>query len=330
MATLYVTEQNAILRKTGDRVLVEKDDQVLLDVPCLKLENVFLFGNVQVTTQALAELLDHGIELALFTVNGRLRGQLTPPKAKNVELRMRQYEHSRSTGFCLGLAREIIQAKIENSLHFLRELRRNHPELFTPADLDAFAGQTAKVPQAASLDSLRGIEGGCAAAHFRLLGRAVPKELAFSGRQRRPPPDPFNALLSFGYVLVGHEIQALLDGMGFDPYLGFFHQLDYGRPSLALDLLEEFRAPLIDRLSLKLFNLGVLRKEDFVTGRDGGCFLNQDGKKRYFHTYEEELNRPVALGEEQLSYRRLFRRQAERLARALAGEETYRSFRLPC
>jgi CRISPR-associated protein Cas1 len=155
----------------------------------------------------------------------------------------------------------------------------------------------------------------------------VPEELGFSGRERRPPPDPFNALLSFGYVLVGNEIQSLLDGMGFDPYLGFFHQLDYGRPSLAIDLLEEFRAPLVDRLSLKLVNLGVLHKEDFVTGPDGGCFLNQDGKKRYFQAYEEELNRPIALGEEHLSYRRLFRRQAERLARSLAGEEPYRSFR---
>lgn len=327
MATLYITEQNAILRKTGDRVFVEKDDQVLLEVPCLKLESVFLFGNVQVTTQALAELLDHGIELALFSVSGRLRGQLTPPKAKNVELRMRQYELARSSVFCLNLAREIVQAKIENSLHVLRELRRNHPALFSPADIETLSVQAARVPQAGSLGSLRGLEGGCAATHFRLLGRAVPAELGFSGRERRPPPDPLNALLSFGYVLVGNEIQALLDGMGFDPYLGFLHQLDYGRPSLALDLVEEVRAPLVDRFSLRLVNLGILHKEDFVTGRDGGCFLNQDGKKRYFQAYEEELNRAASLDGENLSYRQLFRRQAERLARALTADEPYRSFR---
>ncbi len=328
MSTLYVTEQNAWIRKTSDRLVIEKDGAVLAEVPCLKLETVFLYGNVQFTTQALAELLDHGIEVALFSMSGRLRGQLTPPKAKNIVLRMKQYELVRSESFCLRLAQEVVGAKVESSLQFLRELHHNHPEVLSLAEVDALAEQAARIPGALSLDSLRGLEGGCAATHFRLLAKAVPAELGFHGRQRRPPPDPFNALLSFGYVLVGNELQSLLDGMGFDPYLGFYHQVDYGRPSLALDLLEEFRIALVDRMSLKLVNLKVVGREDFEPGREGGVLLSVEGKKKYFHFYEQELTRPAANTEDGLSYREHFRRQAERLARTLKDEETYRSFRL--
>lgn len=139
-----------------------------------------------------------------------------------------------------------------------------------------------------------------------------------------------NALLSFGYVLVGNELQALLDAMGFDPYLGFFHQVDYGRPSLALDLLEEFRAALVDRFSARLLNLGILKAVDFTTTLEKGTILSRDSLKRYFVEYEKELNATVQLGEESMTWRKLFRRQAERLARTLVEDATYEAFRLPC
>lgn len=330
MATLYVTEQNAILRKTGDRVVVAKDDQVLLEVPCLKLDTVLLYGNVQVTTQALAELLDHGIELALLTTAGRLRGQLTPPKAKNVPLRMRQYDLARDAGFCLSFAREVVRAKIANSLAVLRRFRRNHPEAFAPEALAELERAAGRVETVATLDSLRGIEGSAAAGYFRLLEAMVPAGLGFDGRTRRPPRDPFNALLSFGYVLVGNELQSLLDAIGFDPYVGFYHQIDYGRPSLALDLLEELRAPLVDRWSASLLNLRHLGPDDFRGTRQEGVLLQREAMKRYFPLYEKELTTPFAVDGEELTFRQLYRRQAERLARALLDGEPYRGFRLPC
>lgn len=184
--------------------------------------------------------------------------------------------------------------------------------------------------------------------------------------RRAPPGRPTtNALLSFGYVLVGAELQALLDGIGYYPYLGFYHRPEYGRPSLALDLLEEFRAPLVDRFSAKLLNLGVLSAEDFVSSPQGGIYLGQEGKRRYFAAYEAELEESFALGggdenreaagegggaavggdreadgvelsgggpggAGETTFRELFRRQAERLARAIQGEEPYRAFRYPC
>jgi len=126
------------------------------------------------------------------------------------------------------------------------------------------------------------------------------------------------------------EKQALLDGLGFDPYLGFYHQIDYGRRSLALDLVEEFRAALVDRFSAGLLSLDVLQPEDFASTPERGIYLRREAMKRYFVEYEKELSVPVALGEESLAWRQLFRRQAERLARALMEDEPYEAFRLPC
>jgi CRISPR-associated protein Cas1 len=243
---------------------------------------------------------------------------------------MRQYELAHDETFCLALAREVVGAKIESSAAVLRRFRRNHPEAVGAAEIAALEGSLAAVETAATLDGLRGVEGSAAARYFRMLGALVPPEIGFEGRSRRPPRDPVNALLSFGYVLVGNEIQSLLDAMGFDPYLGFYHRLDYGRPSLALDLVEEFRAALVDRWSAGLLNLGVLKADDFTETAEGGVLLGHEGMRRYFPAFEKELATPLAVDGEELTYRQLFRRQAERLARALTEGETYRSFRLPC
>jgi CRISP-associated protein Cas1 len=335
VANLYITEQNAILRKTGDRLVVEKEGEELLEVPCLKLDAVLLFGNVQFTTQAAVEMLDHGIELALLSRSGRLRGQLTPPKAKNLPLRLGQYDLSRDEGFCLTFCREVVRAKVENAAAVLRRFRKNHPEAVARAEIEGLDAAAVSAADAPSIDSLRGTEGTAAARYFGVLPGLVPEAFRFQGRSRRPPRDPFNALISFGYVLVGTELQSLLDGMGFDPYLGFYHRVDYGRPSLALDLLEEFRAPLVDRFAAKLLNLGVLSEGDFVSSPQGGVYLGREGMKRFFGAWEEELESPVSLedgegGPGEASFRRLFRRQAERLGRAVRGEAPYEGFRYPC
>ena len=243
MAVLYLTEQQAVLRKTSDRLRLEKDGELLLEVPCAKIDAMLILGNVQVTTQALFELLDHGIELAYLSRSGQLRGQLTPPRAKNLPLRMRQYETVKDESFRLGISREIIGAKIASSAAVLRRLRKDYPDEIDRESIERIESALDAAAEAESQESLLGIEGSAAARYFQAVARAVPVELGFAHRQRRPPPDPFNALLSFGYVLAGNELQSLLDALGFDPYLGLLHEMDYGRPSLALDLLEEFRAP---------------------------------------------------------------------------------------
>lgn len=330
MANLYVTEQNAIIRKTSDRLVLEKDDHILAEIPCLKLDAVLIFGNVQFTTQAAVEMLDHGIEMALFTRSGRLRGQLTPPKAKNVTLRMAQYEKSGSEEFCLGLARAIVRGKIQNSLSHLESFRKNHPEAVSPDALRALRERLEALPAAGDLNSLRGVEGSAAVSYFQALRHMVPTDFGFDGRNRRPPEDPVNALLSFGYVMLGNELQALLDGIGFDPYVGFYHRIDYARPSLALDLLEEFRASVVDRFTVKLLNLRRLGPDDFVGDRKRGIRLTREGLGIYFRALEAELETPRSMGEEELSFRQLFRRQAHRLSHAIEDDVPYEPFVLPC
>jgi CRISPR-associated protein Cas1 len=158
----------------------------------------------------------------------------------------------------------------------------------------------------------------------------LPESLGFEERNRRPPKDPVNALLSLCYVVLGAELQALLDGMGFDPYLGVFHDLDYGRPSLALDLLEEFRPAIVDRFVIELVNLRVLEADDFSTSPEDGVVLALEGKRTFFRRWEEWLATPFTREDEATSPRQLFRRQAERLARAIVDGEPYEGFRLPC
>ena len=330
MANLYITEQNAWIRKRGDRVVVEKDDAILLEVPYFKIDTVLLYGNVQFTTQALSLLLDNGVELALFTSSGRLRGQLTPPKAKNIPLRMAQFERYPSEEFCLRFAREVVRGKLENSLAHVRRFQSNHPGIVDSAGWQRMQESLDQLEAAETLDSLRGLEGTAAVSYFKLLSAMVPEEFELKGRRRRPPPDPVNALLSFGYVIVGNELQALLDGIGFDPYLGFYHRIDYGRPSLALDLLEEFRPALVDRLTVSLLNLRVLTAEDFQKHPSRGVFLTREGRKKYFEALEEELSREWDEDGERLCFRKVFRRQANRLARTIEHDEPYASFELPC
>jgi CRISPR-associated protein Cas1 len=328
MPCLYITEQGAVLRKSGDRVIVQKEDAVLGDVPA-DVDTILLYGNVQMTSHAVAELLQHGIEVSFFSLGGKLHGHLTPNNPKNIVLRMRQYEISHDRPGALHMAQAVVRGKVRNSAAVLRRYHKNHPTAVTLAEVHAVEECIARAEQAESLEELLGVEGNAAARYFESFAAMAPPAAGFTGRNRRPPRDPMNALLSFGYVLIGNELQSLLDGMGFDPYIGFYHQVQYGRPSLALDLLEEFRAPLVDRFSINLFNLGVLSAADFEDTPEGGVLLRHEARKRFFAALEKELTTPIALDGEELSFRDLFRRQSERLARSLGDRVPYESFRWP-
>ena len=327
MSILYLTEQGAVIRKTGDRLVVEKEGKQLLEIECRVLEAVCVFGNVQFTTQALAEMLDHGIEFSLLTRSGRLRGQLTPPKAKNVLLRMEQYRKYEDQAFRLRQARSIVRAKLKNAGSVLRSYQQNHPELELDRSIEELERTGIGAGECQAIESLLGIEGTGARIYFSNLEKLLQGDWVFPGRKAHPSTDPVNALLSFGYVLVGNEISSLLDAIGFDPMIGFFHKLDYGRPSLALDLLEEFRHPFVDRLVLRLFNLRILQPEHFVTVENGAVYLNREGKKLFFPQYEKMMTQKnVVISNGKTSFRELFRRQAQRMARCLQEDEEYQPY----
>lgn len=334
MSTLYLIEQNTVLRKSGDRLLfckkrpparthsgVNKDD-ILLDLPCDDIDHVMVFGNIQITTQTMQHLLQRGIELALFSWSGNLYGQLTPPGGKNIELRQMQYRRFDDRQFVLDYSQKIVYSKISAALKTVKDFARHHPQVFSPEDLDQLEMAQEKIQTAENLESLRGLEGSAAAHYFGLLGKMLPPQWRFNGRSRRPPLDAPNAVISFGYTIVYSELRSLLDGLGFDPYLGYFHQIDYGRASLALDLLELYRHAFIDHLMIKMFNLKIFAEKDFTKLENGGIYLSREGKIKFFKQYEKMAGFYRGSMPEKANpgiFRRLFQDQIANLARAVKG-----------
>jgi CRISPR-associated protein Cas1 len=326
MAFVYVTEQGAIIKKTGERLLVEKDDQTLLDIPADKVEGVLVFGHVQFTTQAAQLLLNQGVEMAIFTRHGKLLGQLTSPFTKNITLRQAQYAKKNDSSFTLSFCKAIVEAKVANGLELIREFAHNHPETSLSEESSQIEPLLPRIGEVLDLSSLLGLEGAASHSYFQAFAKMVRHSFQFDGRQRHPAPDPVNALLSLGYTMLYNEISSLLDGIGFDPYLGFYHQPHYGHATLASDLMEEFRSPLTDRFTLGVINNRVFQEGDFFFHQPSrSVYLKDDARKRYFVEYERFITRPMNPPDEgtKTDFRRLFRRQAERLNRTLTKGEEY-------
>ncbi len=200
MANLYLTEQGSVLCKTGDRLIVQKDKEVLLDIQCNKIDAVLVFGNVQITTQAVHELFKFGIELALLTRTGRLIGQLTSPATKNIELRVMQFKQYGDDAFKLELSKRIVSGKLTNCLTLLKDFSHNHPNIDFNVEITSIETSMKNVATTESLNSLRGVEGSAAQTYFKGFGKMILGGFTFEGRRKHPSTDPVNALLSFGYT----------------------------------------------------------------------------------------------------------------------------------
>lgn len=249
---------------------------------------------MQLTSQALSLLLDRGVDVAFVTGRGRLRGTLVSGVSRNVFLRLAQFERWRDQSFRLAFARAVASAKIRHQGRVLARFARNHPQRVERSARVGLKSAIRQLREARSVDEVRGIEGSAAAAYYQQFSRLLdPSGLPFPGRRRRPAPDPVNALLSFGYVLLTHEVTAALAARGFDPAVGYLHGLRYGRSSLALDVVEPFRQPVIDRLTLRLFNRKQLSEKDFEGG-DKGVRLIEESRKQYLAFYDEQMRAPSA------------------------------------
>lgn len=325
---IYVREQGSVVAKRGARVLVEKDRQVLLEIPMRETEAVAVFGNVQVTTQALSELLERSIPLTFFTRNGRIKGRLAPAASKNVPLRLAQYEAARDESRSLELARAVVCAKLANSAALVSDYRSNYPLVELEQAARELQEAARRAAAAGSHAELLGCEGAGAAAHFRALAVMNRSGLPFEARRMHPPPDPVNALLSLSYTLATNELSGAAEARGLDPYIGFLHRADYGRPSLALDLVEPFRAALADRLTLRLVNERILTEKDFAQRlggpAPGGVVLVPEAFRRYLEHYEKAVRGPRRSAPRGL--RAQFGEEAANLARALTGGGPFRPY----
>ena len=325
---VYVQAQGAVVGKSGDQLQVKQKGQTLQKVRLMEVSHLSIFGNVQVTAQALRELCARNIPVCHFTYGGWFSGITNGMSHKNVELRCRQYVAAMTPEAALPIARRMVFGKIKNCRTLMR---RNHrgPPAAVLAELDRLADRAQAAP---SLDTLLGIEGAAARTYFSEFQGMIKTEsldFDFHGRNRRPPRDPVNAILSFLYAMLIKQATVTALTVGFDPYLGFYHQPKYGKPALALDLVEEFRPLVADSVCLTLINNGELGPEHF-TVRGNAAALAQNGRRKVIEAWERRMDTLVThpLFGYAASYRRILEIQARLLSRHLLGElPTYPVFR---
>lgn len=317
---MYVISQGSVVGKSGDNLTVSAQRKPIAQARLLDVSGLSVFGNVQITAQATRELLDRGITVCHFTYGGWLKGVTSSMSHKNVELRIAQFQAAADAGRSLSIARDIVIAKLRNSRVMLR---RNHPDL-PAAALKEIARLARSASVASSMSTLLGLEGAAARvyfAHFGDLIKANGAPFDFQARNRRPPRDPVNAVLSFLYSILIRQVMAATLAVGFDPYMGFYHQPKYGRPALALDLAEEFRPILADSAALTLFNNGELKQSDFIH-RSGATALTQNGRQAVIRAFERRMDTLIThpIFRYTISYRRILEVQARLMGRHLLGE----------
>ncbi len=319
---LYIQTPGAKLGKDGECLKVKDHDDVIGEARLVETSQVVLYGAVQVSTQVVQELCKRNIPLVYCSSGGWFYGMTTGLLHKHVELRRRQYAVAADRERCLQLARRFVQAKIANCRTLLRRNHRAAPDTV----IQDLKNDHAHAGTVESLESLLGVEGTAARRYFSefagMLKEAEPgARFDFEGRNRRPPRDPVNAMLSLLYSMLAREWTVTLQSVGLDPYLGFYHQPRYGRPALALDMMEEFRPLIADSAVLTAINNGEIQQSDWFE-RMGSVTLTPEGRRRLIETYErrmgQEITHPV-FGY-QISYRRVLEVQARLLGRYLLGE----------
>jgi CRISPR-associated protein Cas1 len=323
---LYLNTQGMRVGKSGAVLQVKDKDKVVQEVRLGEINQVSLMGNVQISTQAVQSLCESGVPVCYFSMGGWFYGITMGMNQKNVFLRRSQFRLSDQESFARSLARELVAGKVRNQRTLLQ---RNHvePKKSTLMGLKEMAD---RAEVAGSLEELLGIEGNAARLYFGDFAGMIKRDdgedagelrFDFDGRNRRPPRDPVNAMLSLAYSLLAKDLTVAAYAVGFDPYIGFYHQPRYGRPALALDLMEPFRPLIADSAVLTAVNTGMVTERDFV--RVGGSVaLSVAGRKGFFRAYELRMDTLVThpLFDYRVSYRRMLEIQARMLARVLDGE----------
>lgn len=326
---LYVDEPGCAIKKTGERILVAKENEIIRDIPLIHLGQVVISGNVNLTTPAMQTLLHEGIPVVFLSAYGRYHGALTPQVSRNSLLRRAQHRVADNAERCLALSKAFVHGKIWNMRTMLQRRKwraeKGTEDALAPllASIKAMHGMQKRIPRATELTQLLGMEGNASAEYFRSFAFMLKSEMGFDfeRRSRRPPADATNALLSFAYSLLTADVMAAIQIVGMDPYIGFFHQVKYGKPCLALDLMEEFRPIIADSVVITLINTRQITPADFEKSH-GGWYLKSNARKKFYAAYETRKNETFThpVFKYKLSFRRAMELQARLLAKYLTDE----------
>lgn len=326
MPPLYVVQQNSKLRVNNRRLQVDQEGEVLVSMPLAHVTQVVLFGNVGLTTPAISALLAGNVEVVFLTRRGDYRGRLVGTVTPHVPLRRAQYERLGQPGFVLEMAKGFVSAKLSHQRAMLMRHNRERGAPEIQACVQQIAQALEAISHKAALSSLLGLEGSATNAYFRGLKRLFNAEWRFDQRNRRPPRDPVNVLLSFGYTLLTQLAASAVQTTGLDPYAGFLHEVAYNRPALGLDLVEEFR-PVVDGIVLWCCNSGQIRLDDFSTGpAERPVVLGEAGQRRFLQAYETRLDQKIThpLRGLQFPLRQCLVEQAYQVARCVQnGQPSY-------
>jgi CRISPR-associated protein Cas1 len=315
---VVVQKPGCMVGQRGGEFVVTEKSETLQKFAMHQVRSIYLYGAVQLTAQAAHACLEHGIDVAYFSPAGRFLGLLRGLPASGVDARLGQYRMFGEPGIRAKLAREMVRAKIHNQ----RVLLMRNGEA-ADGVLRQMADLRDKAEDVQDLDMLRGLEGTAAALYFGQFSTMLngKTDFDFNGRNRRPPRDPVNALLSLGYSVLAKELSGVLHAVGLDPFLGCYHQPRYGRPALALDLMEEFRPLVADSVALSLLNRRELTTSDFSRSA-AGCYLKEGGRRVFWEAWFRRLDTEVTHPQfgYAMSYRRMMDVQARQLWRFVRGE----------
>lgn len=299
--TLYVTNPDVYLTKDAENVVAKLDQKEVMRIPVLNLEGIVGFNRLGASPYLMAMCAERNIGICFLTPSGKFLARVTGATNGNVLLRRRQYRYADDKDWSLSISKVMIAGKIFNSRKILDRFRRDHSQLIK--DMDNYMRTTQlldndrlNIPSCKDMDSLRGLEGDAANAYFSLFGKMITSKeesFTFHCRNRRPPKNPTNCLLSFAYTLLTHECQSALETVGLDPYVGFMHTDRPGRVSLALDIMEEFRGYLADRLVLSLINRGQVTAKDFIENGQNNILMTDSCKKTVIAAWQKRKKETI-------------------------------------
>lgn len=323
MPVLYLTEQGAVLRKDGDVFVVSKDEAVLKKIHAIEVEQIIILGRVSLTTPVIDYVLQKGIDCVFCNSYGKFHGRLVSNESAHGLLRLKQAAALLDPHKKLAVARAIVTGKLHNQRTIILRYHRDTglPVLAQTADM--LKKTMEKAADCDAIGALQGLEGAASASYYKSFKEVLKQDMGFNARVRRPPTDPVNSLLSFGYTLLAYNIQSAVATAGLDLYLSFVHSIEQSRPGLALDMMEEFRPIIVDSMVLWLINTAAMTEGDFERPEQEGKMvaIKPEGLKKLIHYYEMKVQskvyHPGAGG--QTTYRHCFELQARELAGVILG-----------
>lgn len=319
--TIIITEQGTRLTKKGYALILFKQREKIFVYPMANLERIVIMGRVEIAAALIGLLLRKNIEVVFLSYSGNYKGRLCGTTTKNVFIRKIQFDKQVNEAFRIKFSKEIIRGKVKNYARMIQKSSKISYSIFE----QRLKNMLRSLDTTDNLQVIRGLEGSFSALYFKYFPSMLINRFGFSKRIKHPPPDPVNILLSFGYTLLFNNVYAFVESAGMDPYVGFFHELSYGHPALVSDLMEQFRAPVVDSLVISMINLKQIKQEDFqLTDK---CELKKESIGKFVDNYRKKISKKFKYRNRQYNYLQIIEEQVRKFVRYLEEkDEQYQSF----